>query len=116
MLKIDSQEEINCIKIFFDYITNTPFIMEYISKCHKEDYNFAEIHKNRPWNDILTLPDSQEGIIDYGYQLLQYILDGPKSLRALAFGYASSKKVNDMIVAFMRKTIEPFVTAVRCYL
>ena len=41
MLKIDSQEEINCVKIFFDYITNTSFIMEYIFECHKEDYDFA---------------------------------------------------------------------------
>ncbi len=116
MLKIDSQEEINCIKIFFDYITNTSFIMEYISGCHKEDYDFAEIYKNKSWNDMLTLPDSQEAIIDYGYQLLQYILDGPKQLHALAFGYTSSKKFKDMIAAFMHKTIEPFVTAVKSYL
>lgn len=116
MLKIDSQEEINRVKIFFDYITNTPIIMEYIYKCHKEDYNFAEIYKNKSWNDILTLPDSQEAIIDYGYQLLQYILDGPKQLHALAFGYTSSNKFKDMIAAFMRKTIEPFVIAVKSYL
>lgn len=116
MLKIDSQEEINCVKIFFDYITNTPFIMEYISECHKEDYDFAEIYKNKSWNDILTLPDSQEAIVDYGYQLLQYILDGPKQLHVLAFGYSSSRKFKDMIAAFMRKTIEPFITAVKSYL
>lgn len=116
MLKIDSQEEINCVKIFFDYITNIPFIMEYISECHKEDYDFAEIYKNKSWNDMLTLPDSQEAIVDYGYQLLQYILDGPKQLHVLAFGYSSSKKFKDMIAAFMRKTIEPFITAVKSYL
>ena len=116
MLKIDSQEEINCIKIFFDYITNTSFIMKYISECHREDYDFAEIYKNKSWNDMLTLPDSQEAIIDYGYQLLQYILDGPKQLHTLAFGYTSSRKFKDMIAAFMRKTIEPFVTAVKSYL
>lgn len=116
MLKIDSQEEINCVKIFFDYITNTPFIMEYISECHKEDYDFAEIYKNKSWDDMLILPDSQEAIVDYGYQLLQYVLDGPKQLHALAFGYTSSKKFKDMIIAFMRKTIEPFVTAVKSYL
>lgn len=116
MLKIDSQEEINCVKIFFDYITSTPFIMEYISECHKEDYDFAEIYKNKSWNDMLTLPDSQEAIVDYGYQLLQYILDGPKQLHALAFGYTSGRKFKDMIAAFMRKTVEPFVTAVKSYL
>lgn len=45
MLKIDSQEEINCVKIFLDYITNTSFIMKYISECHREDYDFAEYIK-----------------------------------------------------------------------
>ena len=116
MLKIDSQEEINHIKIFFDYITNTSFIMEYISECHKEDYDFVEIYKNKSWNDMLILPDSQEAIIDYVYQLLQYILDGPKHLDAVAFGYSGSRKYKDMIAAFMRKTIEPFVIAVKSYL
>lgn len=116
MLKIDSQEEINRIKIFYDYITNTPFIMEYISECHKEKYDFEEIYKNKSWNDMLALPDSSEAIIDYGYQLLQYILDGPKQLHVLAFGYTSSRKFKDMITAFMRKTIEPFVTLVKSYL
>ncbi len=116
MLKIDSQEEINHVKIFFDYITNTPFIMEYISSCHTEDYDFAKIYQNKFWNDMLELPDSQEAIVDYGFQLLQYILDGPKQLHALAYGYTSSKKFKDMISAFMRKSIEPFVTAIKGYL
>lgn len=116
MLKIDSQEEINYVKIFFDYITNTSFIMEYIFECHKEDYDFAEIYKSKSWNDMLTLPSSQEAIVDYGYQLLQYILDGPKQLHALAYGYSNSKKFKDMIAGFMRKGIEPFVTAVKSYL
>lgn len=116
MLKIDSQEEINYVKIFFDYITNTSFIMEYIFECHKEDYDFAEIYKSKSWNDMLTLPSSQEAIVDYVYQLLQYILDGPKQLHALAYGYSNSKKFKDMIAGFMRKAIEPFVTAVKSYL
>ena len=116
MLKIDSQEGINCVKIFFDYITNTSFIMEYIFECHKEDYDFAEIYKSKSWNDMLILPGSREAIVDYGYQLLQYILDGPKQLHALAYGYSSSKKFKDMIAGFMRKAIEPFVTAVKSYL
>ena len=116
MLKIDSQEELNRIKIFFDFISNTPFIMEYISSCHTEEFDFKEIYKNKDWNGILVLPDTQESIVDYGYQLLQYILDGPKQLHVLAFGYTSSRKFRDMIAAFMRKTIEPFVIAVKNYL
>ena len=33
MLKIDSQEEVNYIQMFYDYITNTPVIFDYIQKC-----------------------------------------------------------------------------------
>lgn len=116
MLKIESQEEVNYIKIFFDYITNTSYIMEYISECHKEVYDFKEIYNNKSWNDMLKLPDSEEAIIDYGYQLLQYILDNPNQLVNLAFGYSSSNKFKDMISSFMRKAIEPFVTAIKSYL
>lgn len=116
MLRIDSQEELSYIKMFFDYITNTPFIFDYISACHKEDYNFSEIYKNKSWNEMLILPDTQEAIIDYGYQLLQYILDGPKQLHTLAFGYSSSRKFKDMIEAFMRKAVEPFVIAIKNHL
>ena len=32
MLKIDSQEEVNYIKVFYDYITCTPAIFNYIHK------------------------------------------------------------------------------------
>lgn len=116
MLKIDSQEEINRIKIFCDFISSTPFIMDYINSCHSEEYDFKKIYEDKFWSDILVLPDTQEGIVDYGYQLLQYILDGPKQLHALAFGYTSSRKFKDMIAAFMRKTIEPFVIAIKNFL
>lgn len=116
MLKIDSQEELNRIKMFYDYITNTPFIFEYINSCHKEEYNFAEIYSNKRWNSMLKLPDSQEELVDYGFQLLQYILDGPKQLFVLAHGYSNSKSIKDLISAFMRKAIEPFVVEIRNYL
>ena len=116
MLKIDSQEEINCIKMYFDYITNTPILFEYITKCHKYDYDFKEIYQNKNWNDMLELPDEEESLVDYGYQLLQYILDGPKQLFHMGQGYSSSRKFKDIIAAFMRKAVEPFVVAVKNHL
>lgn len=116
MLKIDSQEEINCIKMFFDYITNTPVLFEYITKCHKNEYDFKEIYQNKDWRDMLVLPDEEESLVDYGYQLLQYILDGPKQLFHMGQGYSSSRKFKDIIAAFMRKAVEPFVVAVKNYI
>lgn len=116
MLKIDSQEEVNYIQMFYDYITNTPVIFDYIQKCSTTKYDFKEIFARKEWNDILILPSSQEELIGYGYQLLQYVLDGPKQLFILGQGYTGSNKFKDAIAAFMRKSIEPFVVALRNFL
>lgn len=116
MLKIDSQEEINCIQMYYNYITDTPVIFNYIKSCHRTDYDFKDIYAKKEWNDILELPSSQESLVDYGYQLLQYILDGPKYLYVLGRGYTGSNKFKDAIEAFMRKSIEPFVVAIRSFL
>lgn len=62
------------------------------------------------------LPSKQEDLISYGYQLLQYILDGPKNLISLCMGYTRSNKFADNIEAFVRKSIEPFVVAIRTYI
>lgn len=116
MLKIDAQEEINYIQMFYDYITNTPLIFDYIQSCSKTTYNFKEIYEAKGWNEVLSLPSSQEELVCYGYQLLQYVLEGPKQLFILGHGYTGSNKFKDAIVAFMRKTIEPFVVAIRSFL
>ena len=116
MLKIDSQEEINYIEMYFNFITKTPFLYEYISSCHSQDYDFREIYNNKNWNDMLVLPSDRDELVNYGYQLLQYILDGPKQLFHMGQGYSSSNKFKDIISAFMRKAIEPIVHAIRTYL
>lgn len=116
MLKINTQEEINFIQAYYDFISNTPIIFDYIQKCTTKKYDFAQIFQEKGWNDILVLPASQEELVCYGYQLLQYVLDGPKQLFILGHGYTSGNKVNDSIEAFMRKSIEPFVVAIRSFL
>lgn len=116
MLKIDSEEEIGHIQTFFDFITNTELIYDYISSCLSEDYNFDEIFKNMGYRDRLVLPADTSELINFEYQLVQYILTGEKQLYSYGFGYTSSNKLADMISAFMRKVIEPFVVALRSYL
>lgn len=116
MLKINSQEEINFIQAYYNFISNTSIISDYIQKCNTKHYDFDQIFREKDWNDILMLPASQEELVCYGYQLLQYVLDGPKQLFALGFGYTSSNKFKDAIEAFMRKSIEPFVVAIRSFL
>lgn len=116
MLKIDSQEEITQIKMYYDFITNTAVIFKYIQACHRRDYDFEDIYNNKYWNEMLTLPYNEEDLVDYGYQLLGYILSTKKQLFILGQGYSSSNKFRDIISAFMRKAIEPFVIAIKSYL
>ena len=116
MLKVDSQEEIIYIKMYFDFINNTEVIAEYIKSCHRQDYDFDEIYENKFWSDMLTLPDNEEDLVDYGYQLIEYILEGKKQLFSLGQGYSSSRKLKDIIAAFIRKAIGPFVDIIKNYL
>lgn len=116
MLKITVQEEIGFIQAYYNFISHTPIIFDYIQKCSTKKYDFNQIFREKNWNDILILPSSQEELVCYGYQLLQYILDGPKKLFVLGHGYTSSNKFKDAIEAFMRKSIEPFVVAIRSFL
>ena len=116
MLKINSQEEMYCIQQFFDFINETSFLMSYIEECITEEYDFKSIFEEKDWRDILHLPSNQKELISYGFQLIKYILDGPKQLIGLCMGYTSSNKFSDNIEAFMRKSIEPFVVAVRTYI
>lgn len=116
MLKIEEQEEINYIRMFYDFISSTPFFSEYISECHTTDYDFVEIYRTKDWHEVLVYPDNPKGVVDFGYQLIKYILDGPKILHVLGMGYTSSNKFKDKITAFMRKSIEPFVIALKSHL
>lgn len=116
MLKIDSQEEIGHIQTFFDFITKTNLIYDHISSCHSEDYNFDEIIKNMGYHDRFILPADTNELINYGYQLLRYIISNKRQLFWYGERYTSSNKFADMVSAFMRKVIEPFVVALRSYL
>lgn len=102
MLKMNSQEEMYCIQQYFDFITRTEFIFDYINECRTKEYDFEKIFTDKGWRDVLILPPKQEDLINYGYQLLQYILDGPKNLIGLCMGYTSSNKFADNIEAFVR--------------
>lgn len=69
MLKLNSQEEMYCIQQYFDFVTGTNFIMDYINECITQEYNFEQIFADREWRDVLVLPSKQEELVSYGYQL-----------------------------------------------
>ena len=116
MLKVDSQEEINYIRMYYEFINNTEIIAKYIKGCHKQNYDFDEIYENKFWSDMLTLPDNEEDLVDYGYQLIEYVLSGKKRLHTLGQGYSSSRSIKDIASAFIRKAIGPFIDIIRNYL
>ena len=116
MLKVNSQEEISYIWAFYNYITETPIIHEYILSCHQNDYDFETVFKELGYRDRLVLPVDQTDLIDYEYQLIQFVLNGKRKLFFYGEHYTSSNKFADMITAFMRKVIDPFVVALRSYL
>ena len=116
LLKVNSQSEVYCIQQFFDFIKNTPFLITYIKSCRTKDYDFKQIFSEKGWHDVSSLPSDETELVSYGYQLLEYILDGPKNLIGLCMGYTNSNKFADNIEAFMRKSIEPFVVALRTYI
>ena len=116
LLKVNAQSEIYCIQQFFDYITRTPLLISYVNECRTVEYDFKKIFSEKGWNSVLSLPSNEKELVSYEYQLLEYILDGPKDLFSLCMGYTSSRKIADNIEAFIRKSVEPLVVALRTYL
>ena len=116
MLKVNEQEEITYIQAFYTFITSTPIIHDYILSCHKTDYDFGAIFKELGYHNKLVLPVDQTDLIDYEFQLIQFILNGKRPLFYYGEYYTTSNQFSDMISAFMRKVIEPFVVALRSYL
>lgn len=116
MLKIDSDAEIGYIKTFVEFVDSTPIISTYISKCHKQDYDIAsDMQSKQNWQPI-SLPTNISDLVDYGYQILTALAANGNLLRAWSFQYTTSNKFADKYQAFMRKTVEPFVHAIRNYL
>ena len=116
MLKVNSQEEITFLQAFYNFITDTPFIHDYILSCHHNEYDFESVYTRMHYRERLILPVEQEDLIDFEYQLIQFVLNGKRELFFYGESYTSSNKFADMITAFMRKVIEPFVVALRSYL
>ncbi len=116
MLKISSDSEVGYIKAFVEYIDSAPIISTYLTNCHTKEYDIAADMQAKPSRQSISLPSKQEDLIDYVYQILKSITQNEKLLHTWSFFYTSSNKFADNYQAFMRKTIEPFVHALRSYL
>lgn len=116
MLKIEEDSEINRISTFLNFIEETPVLDEYVKKCHRKYYNIDyDMHNKMNWTSV-SLPSDDEALIDYCFQILDTIRNNPQKLYSWAIMYQSDGNMPERYRKFMRKTIEPFVTALRSYL
>lgn len=116
MLKIESDSDLGFVIAFVDFIDSTEPLFTYIQCCHKKEYDIvADMKTKLPWRSI-ALPTKQEDLIDYVYQILKLIYSNVNLLRAWSFDYTTSNRMADKYQAFMRKTVEPFVHALRTYI
>ena len=115
-LKLDSESEFNFIQIFYDYINKTPVLRNYINSCITKEYDIDNTIKEKNGWGALPLPSDTKEIISYVYQILSFLVANPNRMMGLCFYYTTSKAYDDKLQVFMRRTIEPFVTALRSYL
>lgn len=116
MLKIDTEDEKVHIQAFYEFISKTPFIHNYIEECHQQNYDLETVFSHLGYHESVLLPSDQIELIDFGYQLISCILESKRRLSSYGQHYTTSRKYADMIIALMRKVIEPFVVALRSYL
>lgn len=113
--------EVNSIiKMFTEYIDNTPVINEYIQSVLVEDSSLQEkieqVSKSYG-RMILSTGDTPEQEVSYVYQILKYISENPSvQTYTLGWGYTSSKKYQDMVKEFGNRVVMPFVDGINVYL
>lgn len=118
MLKIDSVEEINFLMMFYSFISENILIKSYIDSCFSQKYDFEKIINETDHDNAIELPSSSQKMVSFGYQLIGYILEDRNRLLniPISLGYTSSRKLTEIIQAFIRKSIEPFIVALRTFL
>jgi len=116
MLKIDNDSEIGYIDTFVVFINSTSIISEFIESCHSKEYDIDFDMQNKGNWQPISLPKPQEELVDYVYQILKAISKNNNLMRKWSFTYTASNKFADKYQSFMRKTIEPFVHALRSFL
>lgn len=113
--------EINSIiKMFIEYIEDTPIINEYIQSIFvtypnlKDEINKVTASYGR---HVLPTGDTPEQEITYVYQILKYISENTSvQTSAFGWGYTSSKNYQDMVKEFGIRVVQPFVNGINAYL
>lgn len=113
--------EINSIiKMFIEYIEDTPIINEYIQSIFVEFPNLQEEIDNvsASYGEfVLSTGDTPEQEINYVYQILKYISESTSvQTYALGWGYTSSNKYQDMVKEFGNRVVMPFADGIDVYL
>lgn len=114
-------QEINLeIKMFVDYIEDTPLIINYIKSKHQDIPNLEEDLKNieRSYGrKILHTGETPDDELTYIYQVLKYISENPNyQTSIIGWGYTTSKNYQDMINEFGNRVIQPFAENINNYI
>ncbi|WEV44776.1 hypothetical protein OZX60_04885 [Streptococcaceae bacterium ESL0687] len=107
------------IKMFVEYIDNTPIISEYIQSVYVERPNLRNeiFETSQYYGYILDTGDTPEQEISSIYQILKVISeDDSVQTHILGRGYTSSRKYQDMVKEFGNRVFTPFVNMVEEYL
>ena len=115
------RHEVNTtIKMFVDYMENTPLIMDYIVSRHQEIHGFEEDLlriENSYGNEMLNIGVTPDYELTYIFQVLKYISKHPQyQTDRIGWGYTSSKSYQDMVDVFGNRVVQPFVTNINDYL
>lgn len=113
--------EVNSIvRMFIEYIDDTPIINEYIQSIYEEYPNLeAEVEQvsGSYGRSVLPTGDTPEQEISWIYQILKFISDNPSvHIFELGWGYTSSRKYQDMVKEFGNRVVMPFVEGINLYL
>ena len=96
MLKMNSQEEMYCIQQFFDFISETEIIRNYINECKTQEYDFEQIFADKGWRNVLMLPAKQEELQQITRTEFSLILTMMKSV---AESYIPNRKLRLLFIA-----------------
>lgn len=115
------RNEVNSIiKMFIEYIDNTPVIYEYIQNVFVEYINLEDdIKQVSSSYGRLTLNtgETPEQEVSSVYQILKYISENPSTHTIfLGWGYTSSRNYQDMVKEFGNRVVMPFVDQINVYL
>jgi len=108
-----------CLKMFIDFIEQTPLIVEYINSFVVVDIDFEKEVKEveDSWGrEVFDLGSNPEEEIVWTYQLLKYLVEQKVSFYSITRSYGGLRDSQQGIKGFGERVILPLVNHIESYL